>query len=462
MKSYRRIEKLLNPKRVAIVGVSKNPNKVGSIIYRTLTSNGFLGEVFPVNPKYKEIEGRKCYKNLRELKNKKIDLAIIAIPAKNAVKVVEEGSSLGIKNFVVIAGGFEESGNKNLATKLKKLIKKERLNVIGPNCIGVINNKNRLDCVFFPPHKLHRPHFGKVSIISQSGGIGVVLLSKAFEEGIGINKFISYGNAYGFNESDFIEYLNRDKESEVIILYIEGVKEGERFIEALRNSKKPIIALKAGKFGKAKEAAKTHTGAIAGNYLAYKAVFKKTGVIEVEGVEEMFYLIKAFSNREWEMRGKGIGIITNGGGLGVLCSDEVEKAEMEVAKLEKSSLSKLSKFLPDYATPTNPLDIIADAEKERYVKAIEVFMNDGNVNAIILNILFQSPYIGDDLISPLVYYSKKKKPLFVVVPGGGNASQFRELLTSSGVACFQTPKEAVKALSSFYYFHSKKQTQKLK
>ncbi len=447
---HSKLKKFFEAKSIAIIGASKNPSKVGGVILNNMIKNGYAGKIFPVNPKYKEIEGIKCYPSVLKIKEK-VDSAVIAIPSKFVNSVVKECAKKGIKHIVIISGGFGESGELKLEKELKKTIKETGINVIGPNCVGIISSKSRIDSVFFPLHKLKRPSYGNISIVSQSGGTGIILLSLFEENGVGLNKFISFGNAYDVDESDLLRFLADDEETKTIILYIEGVKRGKEFIESLSyaSSKKPVIVLKAGKYGRAKSAAKTHTGAIAGDYLAYKAVFRKAGALEVENMNQLFNLLLIF-NQPF-IRGKRIGVITNGGGLGVMSSDELEKRNLLIPEIDKSLKKKLSSFLPSYATPANPLDLIADADVETYKKAITYFMNSELFDALIVNVLFQSPKIDDNMLNILLSV-EKKKPLILVVPGGGVAKNFREILNLNGIPSFESPEEAVFALRKLYEY----------
>ncbi len=446
------MEKFFNAESIAIVGASKNIRKVGAVILNNLLKNGYSGRIYPVNPKYKEIYGLKCYKSILEIKER-VDLVIVAVPSKISIKVMKEAGKKGIKNAIVISGGFGESGEKELERELKNVVRKYKINMIGPNCIGILSNKHRIDTVFFPLHKLKRPGYGNVSIVSQSGGVGIILISMAAEAGIGINKFISYGNAYQLEESDFIRYLADDVETKTILLYIEGIKNGKKFMDALSyaNKKKPVIVLKAGKTDLAKKAAKTHTGALAGNYAAYKAVFRKSKVVEVNNMKQLFDLLTIFDQPP--PRGKKIGIITNGGGLGVMAVDEMAKRKMELAKISENTKEKLRSFLPYYATPDNPLDLIADADVERYRKALETFMRSEEVDMVLINILFQSPVIDETILNYITECSKSdRKPIAVVVPGGGVAKHLREILNINGVPAFANPEDAVFALKALYEY----------
>lgn len=444
------------PKSVAVIGASEKPGKVGHAIIRNLLELGYSGEIFPVNPKYTEVLGLKAYPSVKKLP-KTPELVVVAVPAEAAVEVMKEAGEIGVKNAIVLTAGFGERGNEELAKELMKIVKKYNMRMIGPNCIGVSSRKGGFDTVFFPIHKLKRPEFGNVAVISQSGGIGTSLLAKAHEEGVGIGYFVSYGNAYQLDESDFLNYFIRKDDVDTILLYIEGVKKGKKLFSALKKAEahgKRVVVLKAGKSKSGGEAVKTHTGAIAGDYLSYMAAFRKANSIEVETLEEMFDVLKVLRVIKKPF-GRNVGIITNGGGLGVMSVDSLENSIFSLAKLENKSKKKLEKALPKTVKVENPLDVIADASTDRFTVALEVFENDKNVDWVLLNILFQSPAIDETIIKPIVWFSRKK-PIVVVAPGGGISEKFREVLSLNGVIVFEEPKEAINAMEKVWLHYKRK------
>ncbi len=449
-----KLDKFFDPKSVAIIGASDKPGKLGYVILKNLIDVGFNGKLYPINPNHDYVLGLKCYKSVLDVEDN-IDTAIIVIPAKFVPSVVDECGRKGIKNIIVISGGFGEVGAEDLKRKLMENVNKYDINMIGPNCLGVFSSKSKFDTIFFPLHKLDRPRYGKVAIVSQSGGIGSSILALASQEGVGIGKFVSYGNAYVLDESDFIEYFGEDDNIEYILVYVEGVRNGKKFLNVMKrvNRKKPIIVLKAGKYGAAREAAKSHTGAIAGQYVAYKAAFKTAGVIEANSLDEMFNFLRIFNQPL--MKGNNIGVITNGGGLGVMSADAIIHNGLSLPKLTNKTISELKDFLPSYATPANPLDLVADADVKRFALAIDVFMNADEVDAILVNVLFQTPLVDETLLRPIVWASeKRKKPLIVVAPGGHTAEAYRKIMNMNGIPTYEDPIEAVHAIKQLYIYSS--------
>jgi acetate---CoA ligase (ADP-forming) len=439
-------------KSIALVGASENPDKLGNVILKNLVDGGYRGKIFPVNPKHKEILSHKCYPDIRSIPGK-VECAIVATPAQTVLQIVADCAKKGIKGVVVLSGGFGEMGNVELEKKLADTCRKAGIALIGPNCLGVINPETRIDSIFMPFYKFKRPSQGGISFITQSGGVGSAVIDLAASYGIGIAKFVSYGNGALLSEADLIEYLADDARTKTIILYIEGAKDGRRMFQALKRAslKKPVVALKAGRGGKAGEAARSHTGNIAGEYLAYHAAFRQARVIEADGIGELFDFVRVFS--QGMPKNGSIGVITNGGGIGVLAADAIEREGLELAQITEADKKAIAKWLPEYAHAANPLDIIADADITRFEKAIEAFMGNPEIGALVICVLFQLPSLDERLIKALVKASDdKRKPIAVVAMGGDYTLAQRKMLEAEGVPTYRDPVPAVRALKRLYEY----------
>ncbi|MDD5023261.1 MAG: CoA-binding protein [Candidatus ainarchaeum sp.] len=437
---------VFEPKSVALIGASSTHSKLGNVILKNLVEGGFEGKIYPVNPKYTSIMNMRCYSSVLDIKDK-VDCAIISIPAIAVPKSLEECGKKGVKGVIVLSGGFGESGNKILEEEVKNIANKYSIALIGPNCLGVFNPYKKLDSIFFPVYKLERPKQGSFSFITQSGGVGSCVIDLAAHFGVGLSKFISYGNAAVVDESDLLEFLESDKKTKQILLYIEGVKDGKKLLSTLTrvNRKKPVIVLKAGKGQKASKAAFSHTGNIAGNYLAYDGAFKQSKVVVADSLEELFDFVKIF--HQTLPKGDKIGVITNGGGIGVLAVDEIEKEKLILSDFSEETSKKLREFLPSYATVSNPLDIIADANPSIYEKSLELMLSDKNIDCIIIIVLFQAPSLDDRLLNILIKASDdRRKPIAVVAVGGDYTIMQRKTLDSYGVPTYRSPSDAVKAM----------------
>jgi len=463
-KKVKNLKRVFEPKSVAIIGASATPNKIGNVLLRNFIDARFDGKLFAINPKYAEISGVRCYASVSDVREK-IDLAIVATPAETVPGIVEECANRGVGGVIILSGGFEEIGRVDLADRIAKAAEKADMPVVGPNCLGVYNPYTKVDSVFLPSYKLERPKAGGIAFITQSGAVGSTVMDLAAYYGLGISKFISYGNGTVLDESDYLEYLMGDKETEVIILYIEGARDGRKMLEAMKkvNKVKPIVALKAGKGMGGQAAARSHTGNIAGSYMAYQAAFKQAKVTEAGGIDEIFDFVRVFNQPK--PKGKRVGVITNGGGLGVLVTDYIEESGLVMAKFSEQTMNELKKILPPYGTVANPLDLVADAGVEEYEKAIDAFMKDPGIDALVVIVLLQTPPIDERVIHVLSKaVDEKKKPIVTVSVGGSYTEAYMKILEGKGVPSYSSPQAAVKALDklitySKYLEQLKNQTQ---
>ena len=328
----RDLKPIFEPKSIAVIGASREPGKIGHVIVMNFVDGGFPGRLYPVNPNATEIHGMKCYASVLDIPGK-VDSAVVVVPAKIVPKVLEECGKKGVKGVVVISGGFAEVGNHALEKKLADISRKYGLQVIGPNCLGVVDPASHVDSIFLPTYKMGRPKIGGVAFLTQSGAVGSTILDLVAREGFGMSKFVSYGNAAVIDETDLLEYMGNDRRTKIIVLYIEGVKRGKEFFRVTRKlaKKKPIVAIKAGTTEKGAAAAKSHTGSLAGSYAAYRAVFRQNRLIEAKTLDEVFDFAKIFDTQPF-CTGNRVAIITNGGGMGVLAADAVVENGLELAE----------------------------------------------------------------------------------------------------------------------------------
>jgi len=446
-KKIKNLDAVFHPGSIAVIGASREPNKIGHVIVKNFVDGGFGGKIYPINPNAEEILGLKSYKSVLAIKEK-VDSAVIAVPEAAVAGVLEECGKKGIRGVVLITGGFSEVGKVDEEKKIAAIAEKYGIALIGPNCMGVLTPATRVDSVFLPIYKLGRPRVGKIAFISQSGAVGGCIVDLAARAGIGMSKFVSYGNAAVINECDLLEYLENDPETEIIVVYLEGVKDGRRFLEVARKitPKKPIVVIKAGKSAAGAEAAKSHTGSLAGAAEAYKAAFKQAHVIEAETLDQLFEFAKIFDQPL--PKGKRVGIITNGGGMGVLATDSLEAEGLSLAKLSGATNSSLRLSLPAYANVRNPLDIIGDADSHRYEIAINAMMKDENVDIILLIILFQTAAIDSGVVNIAIRASDlKKKPIIAVCTGGEYTEMHKRIMESYGVPTYDSPSSAMRSIA---------------
>jgi len=425
------------PNTIALVGASAEKGKVGNVILNNLKNFG--GKLYAVNPKYSEIEGVNCYPSISELPEA-VDLAIIAIPAKLVANAVEECGKKGIRNVIVISGGFREVGVEGvrLEIELTQIAKKFGINLLGPNCLGMINPEINLNATF----SVISPKFGNIAFLSQSGAFILAVILWAQKTKFGFSKIVSLGNKAVLNEADFLAYLAEDPATDVIMLYVEGIQDGLRFMETARRvaRKKPIVVMKAGKTESGAKAASSHTGSLAGSYEVYKTAFNQSGIIIAETVEELFDF--AFALSKYRKAGS-IAIITNSGGPGVMASDAIEIHGLRLAQLSTETIESLKRFLPPSANFYNPVDLLGDADVERFKKTLEVVANDRRVDTIITIL---APTAQIDFSKAVNAVLSVKKPIFCCFMGIDEKNE--EILIENRIPNFFDPTRAVKAISA--------------
>lgn len=444
------MEKFFNPKTVAVIGASHTPGKIGYVILENFVKK-FTGKVYPVNIDTIPILNHEVFPSVKKIPEP-IDLAVIAVPAPVVPSVLKECVEKRVEAVVIISGGFSESGEegKKLEERCKQIIKKTRTRVIGPNCVGIMDNFSNVDMLFFTEQRLMRPKEGNIAFISQSGAFGSTVLDCLAEEKIGISKFISYGNAMDLNECDLLEFLAKDEKTKVITFYLEGVKDGKRFIQVAKKVSrlKPVIVLKAGKTAAGTKAVASHTASLAGEYKIYSSVFKQTGVIEGSNWEEVFDFAKAFSSQALP-KGKNVAVITNGGGFGVLASDECERQGLQLVEPSEGIKKSLKKVFPSYVIVHNPIDLTGDATVERYAVALEECLKGEDYDGIVLIILFQIPTLEEKIVDVVIELEKKyRKPILCCAAGGRYTKRLIEKMEANGISVYQTPERAVKTLAA--------------
>lgn len=446
------LDKFFSPKSVAIIGASHTPGKVGYVIAENFMS-GFSGKVFFVNPDPTPILGQPTFSSVKKISDE-IDLAVIAVRSTLVPKVLKECVEKKIGAVIIISAGFSEIGKegKVLEDEMKKIISKSKTRVIGPNVVGVYDPRTKVDTIFLPRSRMNRPKEGNIAFITQSGAVGSTIIDWLSEEGIGVSKFISYGNAMDIDEADLLNFLAEDSHTKIIAVYMEGVKsEGKRFVESLKKvcKKKPVIFLKAGKTEKGAHAAASHTGSLAGSAKIYSAAFKQFGAIEAQDWEELFDFAKAFSMQPVP-RGDKLLVVTNGGGFGVLATDEAERQGLHLDALPTEAVQKLKKVMPGYASIHNPLDLTADADSSRYEIAVEEGMK--KYDGAVLITLFQVPTLEETIVDTVISLQKHGKPILCCAAGGVFTRNLSERLESHGVPVYPTPERAVKSFAALADF----------
>jgi acetyl coenzyme A synthetase (ADP forming)-like protein len=378
------LEPLFYPKSVAVIGASNNPAKWGFSIFNDLLVKGFKGDLYPINKNEEKISGITCYKSVKDVP-KPVDLAVIAVPAQIVPTVMKECVEKGVKTAVIISAGFREAGRKGekLEEEVVRIARQGGIRFVGPNCFGIINPFSNLSTtglmsLYITPHVPK----GSVAVITQSGNLGTFMLKLAFERGFGISKFVSSGNEADLHFEDYLEYMGEDPETKVIVGYVEELRESRRFFEMAKEmaEKKPIVILKAGRTKTGHKAAKAHTGALAGSDDVYDGCFKQAGVIRVWEIQDLFDVAVTLVGQPLP-RGNRVGIVTGGGGFGVVAADLCEELGLEISQLTQETLQKLNQRLPPRWSHSNPVDMVGTMEYS-YV-CIGTLLKDENVDSVL-------------------------------------------------------------------------------
>jgi len=446
------LEPFFKPKSVAVVGASREPRKFGHVIFKNFIESEFTGKTYPVNPKAEKILGRKVYPSLMEVPGE-LDLAVIAVPAPIVPSAVDECLSKNVKAAVIISGGFKEVGERGekLELEISNRIEGSKLRIIGPNCLGVFDPLNHVDTLFLPRYRLRRPEPGSIAFISQSGAFGSAVLDWAAAKDIGISKFISIGNKIDVDEVDLLEYLADDPLTNCIAVYVESIVRGREFLKTASKvtGSKPLIVLKGGKTLEGARAALSHTGSMAGSAKIYEGALEQAGAMQAQTVDELFDYARVLAYQPLPKEEKGIAIVTNGGGFGVISADEVSRLGLKLANLSSGTLERLREKLPDYAVPHNPLDLVGDADVERYRFALNAVSSDVNVGIVLVIVLLQTSFIESDVVDAItesqVTYGK---PTVVCSIGGDFTQILVKMLEDEHIPAYATPERAVNAINA--------------
>jgi acetyl coenzyme A synthetase (ADP forming)-like protein len=438
------LETLLYPKAIAVIGASRNPDKVGYAVLANLVNNGFQGPIVPVNLDAREILGLKCYRSLDDYEGR-IDLGIVMVSGKYIKDALHSCIKAGAKAVIVITAGFREvsADGARAEEELVEICRSKGVRMVGPNCLGVLNTDHHMNATFAPSV----PPPGRISVLSQSGALCVAILDWAANQKLGLGKVISFGNKADLNEVDFIQALAEDKETKVIAGYLESIKEGDKFLRIAEQAAgiKPVVILKVGVTQAGAKAAASHTGSLAGADMAYGAAFKRSGVIRAESFEALFDYAAAFAMQPLP-KGERVAVITNAGGPGIMAADAAESQGLKMVAPGPASDAKLRTFLPASAAFGNPVDVIGDADPERYVKAFEVMQEDEKTDAIVVVVTPQNMTRPLELAEKLGAAHQGKKPVLAAFMGGTEVAAAKEKLMAVGIPNYPSPDRAVTTL----------------
>ncbi len=439
---------IFDAERVAVVGATERDGSVGRAITRNLLAD-FEGEVIPVNPNVDRVFDRPCPDDLSETE---ADMAVIVVPPEPALEAVETAGRNGIDDLVVITAGFGETGSEGARRErdLRSLAREYDLDVVGPNSLGVISTPSGLNATFAPRNA--RP--GSTSFMSQSGALVTAILEWADDRSIGFKDIVSLGNKAILDEADFVETWGTDPGTDIVLGYLEGIKDGQSFIETTREVTRetPVVVLKSGRTEAGSRAASSHTGAIAGSQRAYQAGLRKAGAIRVESTEALFdagAMLAGGSLPDTD----GVAVVTNAGGPGVLATDAIGDSATEMASFEAETRRRLAEALPETANVHNPIDVIGDASAERFRDALEIVLSDPSVGSAVV-IACPSAVLSFDALAETLAAIRRERsiPLAVCLMGGSSVEAPTETLAETNTPTYFDPARAVEALGSLYRY----------
>lgn len=440
-----KLNNIFNPQRIALIGVTTNPNSVSGKVLINLVSGGFRGVVYPVNPDHEAVMGIPCYPDVRSLP-KTPELGIICTPAEKVPGLVRECGESGVRGLIIMSAGFREIGEEGLKLEeqIRAEIKKyEGMRVIGPNCLGIIVPGLKLNASF----AADMPRSGNIAFISQSGALCTSVLDWAMEGKIGFSQFVSIGNSLDVEFGDLIDYFGEDENTKCIILYIESIRNVRKFMTAARAfaRKKPIVVYKAGRFPESAQVAASHTGAMASEDAIYDAAFQRAGLARVYDIGDIFSVAELIGRNKIP-QGPRLGIITNAGGPGVMATDALIASNGILAILSPETMNRLNENLPAYWSHGNPVDVLGDARAKRIAKATQIVLEDPGVDAVLVILTPQAmtnPNATAKEISSLIKLTQK--PILAAWLGGQSMHEADDILVESGIPSYKTPEQAIRA-----------------
>jgi acyl-CoA synthetase (NDP forming) len=473
--TLQKLDAFFNPHSVAVIGATKKADKAGHVIFKNFATNKqhgvFKGELYPVNPNEDSILGFKCFQSLSEIPGK-IELIVVIVPAKFVPSIMEEAAAKKVKTAIIISSGFKEVGNKDLEDQVVAAAAKGGIRVLGPNCLGVYYSKTGIDTLFLPETKVlttgeevvatPRPMPGNIAMITQSGAFGVAALDYLTGRQMGVSKFVSFGNKCDVTESDILHYLLHDKETKVILVYLEDITAGREFLKIAKKVtvKKPVVIIKSGRSAAGARAAASHTGAIAGSDKIYAAAFEQGGVIRARDMEEFFDIGKALAMQPPAM-GKNIGILTDAGGPGVMTVDECEALGLTVERFSEATLKKFQELkdqniILKIAATSNPVDLTGSVIDDMFVMAADLMFQDPTINGIILLGLHHMPGLREVYIDGIAKVAENyNKPIVMCDIGETEMALYtRARFDKLGVPSFESPEDAARAMKALVTYGS--------
>ncbi|MCD6496001.1 MAG: bifunctional acetate--CoA ligase family protein/GNAT family N-acetyltransferase [Candidatus Aenigmarchaeota archaeon] len=449
--SKNNFKRIFNPDAIAVIGASNKKGSIGFVVMNNLIGGTYGGTVYPVNPKRKSVQGVKAYASVSDIPEK-IDLVVIATPAKTVPGILEECGKQGVAGAVIISSGFKEGGKRGqeMCEDMLKISRRYGIRIIGPNCLGIIRPSLNMNASFAK----NLPLPGKIAFISQSGALGTAIIDWSIEQNVGFSYFVSIGSMIDVGFHDLIDYFAEDPETSSVLIYMESLSDAKKFMSAARafSRTKPIIVLKAGKSSEGASAAMSHTGTLAGNDAVFDAAFKRAGIIRVSNVEDLFNCAQTLSMQRRPL-GNRLAIVTNAGGPGVIAVDRLVEGGGQLAKLSEKTLKALEKDMPDAWSRSNPVDILGDADHDRYAKAVELCIKDDGVDGVLVILTPQGVTDPVKVAEAVAEINKKyEKTLLASWMGGELVRKGKDILEEGKVPVYSAPEKAVKCFTCMHRY----------
>ena len=446
---------LISPSAIAVIGASPDRSKIGHAVLQNLVNQGFHGKIYPINPSCGEILGLKCYTEISSVPGK-VDLAVIALPAKLALSVLQECIKQDVEFVIIVAGGFSELGEegRKLEDSLKEKLKGTRTRLIGPNTVGIIFPHSKVNTALTPGERIWFPGEGQIGFISQSGALGLLIMDSLAENGTGISGFVNIGNRADIDEDDLMEMFLEHDETRSIVAYLESISNGEKFFRTVRdvNMKKPVTILKTGRTSEASAAASFHTGALATDDRVLDGILRQAGVVRAYSEVELLDFGRALAYAR-PLEGKRIAVLTTAGGVGVLTTDllttEDSRPALSMARFSQEEIGQLKEHALPIASLNNPIDLTADGSTQSYASILEILAESGNVDGIIAYALPQTPKIDTSVIGPIVN-AARKKTVVVGVIGNRLTRDLMVDLEKAKIPAYPSVPRTVSAMKALY------------
>ena len=453
------LSRILSARSIAVIGASNQQDAVGSVIFRNLLAMGYEGELFAVNPKYKKVHGRKSYPDIGAI-GRNIDLAVIATPAESVPGIIQECGAAEVLGAIVMSAGFAEEGpdGARLQDRAREAARETGLRIIGPNCLGVMRPSRKINATFSRNSAIPGP----LALVSQSGAICSAILDWAEDQRIGFSLVASLGDAMDVDFGDLLDFLALDPETRSILLYVEGIRDARGFISGLRTAArmKPVIVIKSGRHAEGSRAAMSHTGALVGADDVFDAALERAGAVRAQTVQQMFSAAAILSSGA-RARGNRIAIVTNAGGPGVMATDRAVELDLGIAELHAQTVKRLDEALPPHWSHSNPVDILGDADANRYQAALEACLSDPGVDGVLAMLTPQAMTDSDASAEAVVRCARgsaQGKPVLACWMGGKQVEKARDLFCKQRLPNFITPEASVEA---FAYLTAHQRNQRL-